>query len=227
LGVERILVHCELDLAMRRIEILRLNVIDFRTGRDNSIHILGKGRHGGKPRDIGWHDDTASELEAYLKIRDVEVTRARKVNPSVKVPSSLLIYERYGQLHAFKQTALDNIINGLSKRLKFKFSHHTLRRTCGRMMYFAGVRIEEVAHFLGHSDTKTTLLYLGLKARDTTEALKRLAQYQKAVKIPENGIFDSSQQSSGPCGISTHEDDWLVVENSNPRNYLPGRVVEK
>jgi len=200
-GVERILVHCELDLAMRRIEILRLNVIDFRTGRDNSIHILGKGRHGGKPRDIGWHDDTASELEAYLKIRDVEVTRARKVNPSVKVPSSLLIYERYGQLHAFKQTALDNIINGLSKRLKFKFSHHTLRRTCGRMMYFAGVRIEEVAHFLGHSDTKTTLLYLGLKARDTTEALKRLAQYQKAVKIPENGIFDSSQQSSGPCGI--------------------------
>ena len=201
-GIERILVHCELDLGMRRVEVLRLKVDDFRTGRDSNISILGKGRHGGKPREIGWHEDTASELKSYLRLRDAEIAIARLSNPSVEVPPNLLIYATTnGGLKAYKRGALDNIVRGLSGRLKIKFSHHTMRRTCGRMMYFAGVRIEEIANFLGHSDTRTTLLYLGLKAQDTTNALERLAQYQKAVKIPENGIFGTSQQNSGPCGI--------------------------
>jgi len=200
--IERILVHCELDLGMRRVEVLRLKVDDFRTGRDSNISILGKGRHGGKPREIGWHEDTASELKSYLRLRDAEIAIARLSNPSVEVPPNLLIYATTnGGLKAYKRGALDNIVRGLSGRLKIKFSHHTMRRTCGRMMYFAGVRIEEIANFLGHSDTRTTLLYLGLKAQDTTNALERLAQYQKAVKIPENGIFGTSQQNSGPCGI--------------------------
>jgi len=201
-GIERILVHCELDLGMRRVEVLRLKVDDFRTGRDSNISILGKGRHGGKPREIGWHEDTASELKSYLRLRDAEIAIARLSNPSVEVPPNLLIYATTnGGLKAYKRGALDNIVRGLSGRLKIKFSHHTMRRTCGRMMYFAGVRIEEIANFLGHSDTRTTLLYLGLKAQDTTNALERLARYQKAVKIPENGIFGTSQQNSGPCGI--------------------------
>lgn len=201
-GIERILVHCELDLGMRRVEVLRLKIDDFRTGRDNNIGVLGKGRHGGKPREIGWHEDTASELESYLKLRDAEIATARLNDPGVEVPQNLLIYATSnGRLKAYKRGALDNIVKRLSGRLKIKFSHHTMRRTCGRMMYFAGVRIEEIANFLGHSDTRTTLLYLGLKAQDTTNALERLAQYQKAVKIPENGIFGISQQNSGPCGI--------------------------
>jgi len=201
-GIERILVHCELDLAMRRVEVLRLKVVDFRTGRDNNISILGKGRHGGKPREIGWHEDTASELESYLKLRDVEVAKAKLINRSVEVPPNLLIYATTnGKLKSYKKGALDNIVKRLSVRLKIKFSQHTMRRTCGRMMYFAGVRIEEIANFLGHSDTRTTLLYLGLKAQDTTNALERLAQYQRTVKIPKNGIFGSSQQEDGPCGI--------------------------
>jgi hypothetical protein len=54
-----------------------------------------------------------------------------------------------------------------------------------------------------------------------------LAQYQKTVKCPDKGTFEKSQYSSGPCGIRDREDDWLVVENSNPRNHLPRSAVEK
>ncbi len=31
------------------------------------------------------------------------------------------------------------------------------------------------------------------------------------------------KKENGPCGIRDHQDDWLVVENSNPRNSLPRR----
>jgi hypothetical protein len=39
-GVERMILHCELDLGMRRIEMLRLKVSDFSSGRINSINLL-------------------------------------------------------------------------------------------------------------------------------------------------------------------------------------------
>jgi hypothetical protein len=58
-------------------------------------------------------------------------------------------------------------------------------------------------------------------------AMDLLAQYQKTVKCPDKGTFEKSQYSSGPCGIRDREDDWLVVENSNPRNHLPRSAVEK
>ena len=226
-GIERILVHCELDLGMRRIEVLRLRVADFQRGRRNVIHVLGKGRNGGKPRDICWHPDTPAELEGYLRLRDAVIAKAKVKNPDVVVPDSLLVYECAGQVRAYRKSAMDNVINKLSMRMGMSFTHHTLRRTCGRMMYRSDVRIEQIAAFLGHSDPKTTMLYLGLDLDDMDGAMQQYAQYQKAAKIPGNGISGSSQQNGGPCGIRDHQDDWLIVENSNPRNCTPGRLIEK
>jgi hypothetical protein len=57
--------------------------------------------------------------------------------------------------------------------------------------------------------------------------MKTLAAYQKSVEFRKVENDGASQQNGGPCGIRTHEDDWLVVENSNPRNSLPRRAVEK
>jgi integrase len=95
-GIERMLVHCELDLGLRRIEVLRLRVSDFRPGRLCTVRVLGKGRHGGKPREVHWHPDTAAELEGYLRLRDAVIAKARARNPDVVVPDSLLVYERAG-----------------------------------------------------------------------------------------------------------------------------------
>jgi len=66
-GIERMIVHCELDLGMRRIELLRLKVSSFQRGRLNSIQVHGKGRNGGKHRQISWHPETDAILKEYLE----------------------------------------------------------------------------------------------------------------------------------------------------------------
>ena|GEM_PF-6248137 len=81
-GIEKMIIHCELDRRMRRGEMLKLKVSDFSTGRLNAINRLGKGRYGGKPRTINWHPDTMGDLEEYLEMRDKIIAKARNLNPS-------------------------------------------------------------------------------------------------------------------------------------------------
>jgi len=200
-GIERIIVHCELDLGMRRIEVLRLKTSSFQTGRTNTVLIHGKGRNGGKWRDIEWHPDTPQELEAYLAIRDMEIARAKSKNPDVVVPEDLLIYEADGKLIPYKKSAVDKFLKALGLRTTIEFSNHDLRRTCGRMMYRAGVDIVRIARIFGHSDTKTTMRYLGLDHEEMASAMNQYAQYQRAVVFPKVETIEVSQQKSGPCGI--------------------------
>jgi integrase len=200
-GIERMIVHLELDLGLRRIEILRLKLDDFHTGRMNTILVHGKGANGGKYRQINWHPDTPGELEAYLDIRDREIARAKGKNVIVKIPDNLLIYEHGGRLRPYKKTAVDSFVKNAGKRIGVEVSNHDLRRTCGRMMFRAGVPIEHIARLFGHSDTKTTLHYLGLDYDDLGGAMRLYAQYQKNLICPEKGIFEPSQCFSGPNGI--------------------------
>ena len=80
---------------------------------------------------------------------------------------------------------------------------------------------------LGHSDTKTTMLHLGVDPQDTALAMDLLTRYQETVKRPEKGILDSSQQNSGPCGIRDRETDWLIHENALVRASSPRRKIER
>jgi len=67
-GIERKVVHLELNLGLRRIEVLRLGlgIGDIETGRmgENEIMILGKGE---KWRSINWDPDTAAILSDWLE----------------------------------------------------------------------------------------------------------------------------------------------------------------
>lgn len=232
-GLGRIVVHLELDLMMRRVEVLRSELRHFESGRTGIVRVKGKGRHGGKERSISWHPDTAEVLDLARTIREVAIGHARAKDPTVKVPDALLLYECGGGLGTYKKSALDGIVRQLSRTTGIPFSHHTLRRTGARMLYFSllkeepGHALEKVQYVLGHSDPRTTGLYLGIRADDVAHAMELYGQYQKAVKIPEKGISDTSQQDGGPCGIRVCENDWIVVENSNPRNHLPRSAVEK
>lgn len=222
-GLERILVHCELGLAMRRVEVLRLTVSDFRGGRSRVVYVLGKGKNGGKLRDVPWDGDTATELEYYLAIRNSQIAKAKAKNPNVVVPDNLLIYEAGGELRPYKRSALDKCIKHLGKRLGLKFSHHTLRRTWGRNAYLGGGQIGRIRAIYGHEEESQTWRYIGLTPDDLADLMRNTTLYVKSVKIPEKGISGDSQENGGPCGITDHEDDWLVVQNSNPR-YLPGSL---
>ena len=181
----------------RKIEIMRQKVSEVET---RTITVLGKGRNGGKWRKINWHPDTARILEEYLRdYRGKEIAKAKRKNPSVKIPDNLLIYERNGQLHHYKKTAIDKMVKSAGERAEiYAVSNHDLRRSCGRLMYQAGVRIEVIAKIFGHSDTKTTIRYLGLDLDDIGDAL---SQYAKFMSVPKTVQNDQSQYFSGPGEI--------------------------
>jgi len=78
----------------------------------------------------------------------------------------------------------------VAKRTNLKFTNHTLRRTYGRTLWLVGIPIESIAKLMGHEDTKTTILYLGLNMDDMSDAMQRLHLFQNALK---SGKIDSSQ----------------------------------
>lgn len=66
--------------------------------------------------------------------------------------------------------------------------NHTLRRTCGRLMHYAGVPLEDIAEALGHADVKTTMRYLGLTVDDLSRAQEATLSYLDRVR---NGMEGS------------------------------------
>ena len=148
-----------------------------------------------------WHPETAGILREYLGMRDAEIARAHQKNPGAAIPEALLIYERGGQLHSYKKSAIEKILNGLGARVGFHLSNHDLRRTCGRMMYRSGVSIEIIARIFRHSDTRTTKHYLGFDYEDMSNAMSIYAQYQKEAMFQNSEQSTLSQMESGQGGI--------------------------
>ncbi|MEM2943695.1 MAG: site-specific integrase [Methanomassiliicoccales archaeon] len=192
-GVERIVIHLELRLGLRRVEVKRLRISDiyqYHIGAENVgyMNIHGKGRAGGKWRTIAFAPDTQEEIEAWMRERDRMIREGLAKYPEQKIPSQLVIYCRHGRLGSYGDTALDNIVIRVAKRcgIDRPVSNHTLRRTCGRNLHLAGVSIEEIASLLGHSDTKQTMEYLGLTIDDLKRAHELGYSYLKAVE--KNGI---------------------------------------
>lgn len=129
--IERIIIHLQLCLGLRRVEVLQMKVSDIMLGY---INILGKGRLGRKRRTSPFHRDTTVELSYHHRIMEVEVSKMRRKNPDVVIPDSPHIYERAGQLHAYKRSFVDKVMARVSKKLGRKLTNHTLRRLLGLVL---------------------------------------------------------------------------------------------
>lgn len=222
-GVERMIVHLELRIGMRRIETLRITPRDFRGGLSPEVRILGKGN---KVREVPWAGDTAPELGYWMTLRDARIAEVRAVDPDASVPESLLLYAGHGRLSAYSESGVDAIIERAGRRVGIaRLSNHDLRRTYGRLVYFAnGRRIGDLVELMGHETEEQTRRYLGLGADHLRETTAKTDAYMKTVEIPEDGISGDSQTCGGPNRIRADSNDWLVVENSNPRN-LPRSLM--
>lgn len=167
---EDLIVHCELCLGMRRVELLRLRLSDF---HGDYVDILGKGRNGGKPRRMPYHRDTERVLERYLEYRTELVER----HPDARGDDHLLLWEhgaKWGTYGA-KGTGIDGILERLGDEIGYEghLSSHTLRRTFGRAMYHSGVEPATIAKMLGHDSIDTTLKYIGVDMDDMADAMRR------------------------------------------------------
>lgn len=197
-GIERVIVHLELVLCMRRVEILRLRPYDF---KGDMVNVLGKGRHGGKWRSVPYDEDTHEIIASWLLERQRIIDRARRSGKPGMTTDALLVHDKNGRLRAYQKTGIDKILARLKRKVesvydrKFDFSNHTLRRTGGRMLWKAGVPIETICDILGHSDVRQTIKYLGINQDDKAEAMKKAAEYRKSLILPKKEITVGSQES--------------------------------
>ena len=179
----------ELDLLMRRIEVVRLPPQNF---HGNVVEIHDKGRYGGKWRTLNIHRDTRDIGGWMMMERRRLIERGRARNPSVEIPDQFIVWQREEQLSGFseKGTGVDRILKGLKDRCEtlhdrpLDFSNHTFRLTGGRMMWKAGVPLEAIKDTLGHESTDHTVTYLGLNIDDQVETMDLYAQYQDTIICP-------------------------------------------
>ena len=169
--IQEIIVHCELCLGMRRIEVMRLRPDSF---KGTHVEIMGKGPQGGKMRSMPYHRDTQHALDRYMEFRDSLIRTVRLQRPKAEVPDTLLIWGRGKALHEYcdKATGIDEIMKDLSAQVGIKFSHHTLRRTFGRTMFRSGVNVATIAKMMGHESTEMTLRYIGVDLDDMNNAMR-------------------------------------------------------
>lgn len=168
--LQELVVHLELCMGLRRIEVARLRVIDI-DYRRTAVTVTGK---AGKLRLVHFHPDTVSVLSRFLEYRNALILVAKSKDPSVTVPDELVIWGKGRQLSPYSQeklTGLDKQIKPLTEEVGFNFSNHTLRRTFGRMMYRCNVPLATIAKLLGHESTDVTLSYIGVDLDDMGSAM--------------------------------------------------------
>lgn len=167
---QALVVHCELCLGMRRVEVQRLRTDSF---KGSYVEILGKGPMGGKPRSMPYHRDTCRILDRFLDFRRSIVAVARSADPDTVDPPTLLIYLKGLKLkeYAAKGTGIDEMLKDLGRAIGVEFSNHTLRRTFGRTMYRSKVPVATISKMLGHESPDQTLRYIGVDMDDMTEAM--------------------------------------------------------
>ena len=180
-GLEKLVIHLELGLGLRRIDMQRLTM---QRVHDGYFDVLGKGKAGGKSRTVSWDEETPKIIEDYYLWRNKTIKEVHKKYPMVWVPDSLLIYAKGKKIGEYQLTAIDNIVPRVARRagINRKITNHTLRRTCGRMLYKSGVTLVTISDILGHKDVKTTIKYLGLNLDDQRMAFEKKSKFLKNVR---------------------------------------------
>ena len=157
-GVERIIVALEGFAGLRRVEVLRLRVKDVLLD-ERSIRILGKGRHGGKWRNVPLQGEVERQLRAWIKPKSAD---------DRVVPLS-----RSGADAALQRAVRRS---GLLKA-GVKASHHDLRRTFGRLANASGMSIISLQGMFGHASPALSAHYIGLDYDEIRNALARMGSY--------------------------------------------------
>jgi integrase/recombinase XerD len=128
---EQIIIHLEMDLGLRRVEVSRLKVGDI--GK-KYVEVLGKGRMGGKPRRVSvFPEQTHRILAAYMDWRQAEILKMHMKFKDFVEPKSLLIgFDKRRRVIPANEQAITTVVKKISRRAGTNFSSHTLRRTWGR-----------------------------------------------------------------------------------------------
>lgn len=155
-GRERLLVALEALNGLRRVEVLRLRRKDVRF-EEGTISVLGKGRFGGKWRNIPMHPAVNLLLQAGVG----GLAEDSRIFPLSASGADLLL-ERAAVRAGFRTEGV-------------RVSHHDLRRTFGRIAHASGMDLVQLKNMLGHTSVEMTVHYIGLDAERMRTGLTRMS----------------------------------------------------
>lgn len=171
---------------LRCIEVSRMNAADLTNeGSEWLIRIQGKGRHD-KDRVIRITNKIAKPILDYLEKRDIDDnSKPLFVNHAHQF--------RYLNNRITTMT-ISRMVKGYMRRIKIDsplLTAHSLRHTAAVSMLQAGASIYDVQVVLGHSDVKTTGIYLLSIAEDQARKgtpIRLLDEvYENSQKTGKNG----------------------------------------
>lgn len=185
---DQVMLGLMLDVGLRVGEVAALKIEDIessgRKGQLWSLRLKGKGN---KERRVWLTPETTEQLSNYLSERvdsptpHLFLTRRRK---------GISVRGIQDRLDSYREKA------GLSKE---EVSCHRLRHTFARRMAEARMPLPSLSHWLGHSDLKTTQIYIDGANPDIRddyeEAMEHLSRQAMA---PALGPVRSEQKSEGP-----------------------------
>lgn len=177
------LVHLELRLLFRRISCQRARLSHF---GPHQVIVHGKGIHGGKLYAVSPHADTTRVLQQHEAWRREKVDLARRFGwDEEAIPDYLFLANHHGDLGPYHSgTVFDEWLQEVERESGIRIGgHHTLRRTGGRKLWMAGVRLETVSEILGHEGLDMTIRYLGIRISDMAKAQERLAEYEESQRL--------------------------------------------
>ena len=148
---DRLMISLMLFNGLRTCEVERINIGDFSTREGEPIlYIQRKGRTD-KNEIVVLHANTVEWLEEYIADRDFAEDDPLFISHKRRCDNRL-VRQTIGRI--VKQRLLRI---GISNP---KISAHSLRHTFGALMVEQGVDIETIKDMMGHSDTKTTRIYI-------------------------------------------------------------------
>jgi integrase len=147
---EALILCAGLYAGLRRIELLRLTVADFQIAlQTGELSVFAKG----KVRPIPLHPDLRYAMECYLETVDY--------GPG----------EKALQIH---EDTLSRILKHLGERIGVPCASHVNRRSCFRFLNKKGVPLGTISAIAGHSNSETTLRYIGQPMDDMKDAIMEI-----------------------------------------------------
>jgi integrase/recombinase XerD len=159
---DRAMLHLCFSAGLRVSELVSAMLANLSLQRTPSLLVEGKGR---KQRSLPLWKETAADLRAWLAVR------GNALAPEIFVNAEGTAMTRAGfeyilDKHVRKAAETCPSLRGRS------ISPHQLRHSCAVIMLQATHDVRKVALWLGHSDIRTTEIYLRMDASEKLEAVE-------------------------------------------------------
>jgi integrase len=154
-GPARLIVALEGFNGLRRVEVLRLRASDVNLA-EGWLSVRGKGRMGGKWRQIPLSEVARKELEPRLA--------------GVRPLERILPYSASWADQRLSATVRAAGFCGKGLRV----SHHDLRRTFGRVAHSSGMDLVQLKNLFGHTSLEMSVHYIGLDLERMREGLSHV-----------------------------------------------------